>query len=525
MIDMPDRFDPYYKWLGIPAEEQPPHHYRLLGVPLFESDRDVINNAADQRMGLLKTFATGAHGSLSEELLNEVARARVCLLNLKRKNAYDDALRKKSLHNYLVEGLTKTAYDDALHKESIEIRRKFPQFAASNAPTIDDNGFHFDPQLTAPIPDVRIVPLCRNKKKPSPARSILGIIFGGVAGLSLAYLVLCLLDIRYDFLHLMSVERSTAFRASPDVKSKAIPRGAPTEEFQRPIVPPPLRRRSQPMPSASKPAPAQQPQAPVQPAKPAVVQQVPLKAPVAEIDQFEKPSAIVTLTLQKPVIRVIAETDKPSDVVCDVGFSHNLLHRGDGRDGYELVCQNLGHHAKETIELGAGIQGAGAAVEITFIRQNSAIVCELRPLFSLPSGDIQPLTISRGTIINNKLSKSSAGAKAARDSLPTMRSNLSQLQANLQSAQQAMNANGNTPAETGAGRTAAMIRATNLDRQATALRKNITAAEQLSAEESAINKDLQSLNEIAEYAKGIASISTISVRFHRGGITIPGNAK
>ena len=25
-------FDPLYKWLGIPPDEQPPHHYRLLGI-------------------------------------------------------------------------------------------------------------------------------------------------------------------------------------------------------------------------------------------------------------------------------------------------------------------------------------------------------------------------------------------------------------------------------------------------------------------------------------------------------------
>ena len=35
-------FDPYYRWLGIPPEEQPAHHYRLLGLTLFESDRAVI---------------------------------------------------------------------------------------------------------------------------------------------------------------------------------------------------------------------------------------------------------------------------------------------------------------------------------------------------------------------------------------------------------------------------------------------------------------------------------------------------
>jgi len=49
-------FDPYHVWLGIPPEEQPPDHYRLLGIPALENNPDVIENAADQRMAHLRTF-------------------------------------------------------------------------------------------------------------------------------------------------------------------------------------------------------------------------------------------------------------------------------------------------------------------------------------------------------------------------------------------------------------------------------------------------------------------------------------
>ena len=38
---MPESFDPYHRWLGIPPREQPPNHYRLLGIDLFEADADV----------------------------------------------------------------------------------------------------------------------------------------------------------------------------------------------------------------------------------------------------------------------------------------------------------------------------------------------------------------------------------------------------------------------------------------------------------------------------------------------------
>ena len=33
----PETFDAYHEWLGIPPKDQPPNHYRLLGIELFES--------------------------------------------------------------------------------------------------------------------------------------------------------------------------------------------------------------------------------------------------------------------------------------------------------------------------------------------------------------------------------------------------------------------------------------------------------------------------------------------------------
>lgn len=86
-------FDPYHKWLGIPPAEQPPNHYRLLGIPLFETDAEVIEAAADQRMAFLQQCATGQHLRISQKLLNEVATARVCLLSPERKAGYDEMLR------------------------------------------------------------------------------------------------------------------------------------------------------------------------------------------------------------------------------------------------------------------------------------------------------------------------------------------------------------------------------------------------------------------------------------------------
>src|SRR5687767_13175834 len=91
-------FDPYYVWLGIPKADTAiggPHHYRLLGLEVFESNPRVIENAADRLMTQLRGFAAGPHSKDSQKLLNEVAAARACLLDEKRKATYDKTLRQK----------------------------------------------------------------------------------------------------------------------------------------------------------------------------------------------------------------------------------------------------------------------------------------------------------------------------------------------------------------------------------------------------------------------------------------------
>ena len=87
------KFDPYYKWLGIAPLEQPPNHYRLLGVNPFESDFEVIESGAEQRTKYLRTFQDGPNNALSLKLLNEIAAARACLLKPDRKSEYDDRLK------------------------------------------------------------------------------------------------------------------------------------------------------------------------------------------------------------------------------------------------------------------------------------------------------------------------------------------------------------------------------------------------------------------------------------------------
>lgn len=86
-------FDPYHTWLGIRPEEQPPHFYRLLALQPFEDNLDTIEHAADARMAHLRTLQAGRYAEHCQRLLNEVAAAKVCLLNPQRKAEYDKQLR------------------------------------------------------------------------------------------------------------------------------------------------------------------------------------------------------------------------------------------------------------------------------------------------------------------------------------------------------------------------------------------------------------------------------------------------
>ncbi|MDH3716922.1 MAG: hypothetical protein OES79_02260 [Planctomycetota bacterium] len=91
---MNEPLDPYFHWLDIPATEQPPHHYRLLGISLFESDPQVINSAADQRLARLRELQLGDHAETAARLMNDVSAAKLCLLGADSKAAYDAALRE-----------------------------------------------------------------------------------------------------------------------------------------------------------------------------------------------------------------------------------------------------------------------------------------------------------------------------------------------------------------------------------------------------------------------------------------------
>jgi formylglycine-generating enzyme required for sulfatase activity len=84
-------FDPYHRWLAIPPKDQPPSHYRLLGIDSSEFDPEVIRDAAESRMAHVRTYQL-RYSEFSEKILNELAAAKACLLDEKARAAYDRLL-------------------------------------------------------------------------------------------------------------------------------------------------------------------------------------------------------------------------------------------------------------------------------------------------------------------------------------------------------------------------------------------------------------------------------------------------
>ncbi len=90
---MGSSMDPYYLWLGIPPDAQPPDHYRLLGLERFETNRQVIQHAAQRQRLFLQSQLTGKYADAARTLLDEVTAAEHCLLSSGMKANYDAQLQ------------------------------------------------------------------------------------------------------------------------------------------------------------------------------------------------------------------------------------------------------------------------------------------------------------------------------------------------------------------------------------------------------------------------------------------------
>lgn len=89
---MATAIDVYKDWLGIPEGPRPPDHYTLLRLVQFEDDAEKIRKNYRKLNAHVRKYATGQHSVRSQELLNELAKAMLCLTDPDRKREYDESL-------------------------------------------------------------------------------------------------------------------------------------------------------------------------------------------------------------------------------------------------------------------------------------------------------------------------------------------------------------------------------------------------------------------------------------------------
>lgn len=270
-------FDPYYHWLGIPPHEQPPNHYRLLGISLFEADARVIGNAADQRMLLLRSFQTGPNAMLAQPLMSQVEIARATLLTPGERASYDRLLysiqqqaaanqHAAYQHHYQPAPPAAVPTPHIAHQQafvpatnayySAEPPQDFPNILEpAVAPQPQPAASFYQEQKTT-RPTKRS---SGTRQKESEVSVIVQTIVGGLAGLALAYGVIT---------YVLPKLRGQKPIAQNNVKSDA-PKHIPLPSSQsQPIKPPP---KTHPIPVPPQPPRLPQPLSNPQPIIPASV--------------------------------------------------------------------------------------------------------------------------------------------------------------------------------------------------------------------------------------------------------------
>lgn len=87
------KVDPYLLLLGIsPTEERT--HYRLLDVPVFEPNMNVIESGRNRRNASLRQIKDGDLLADAERIKEEIAKAFRCLCNPESKKRYDTELQE-----------------------------------------------------------------------------------------------------------------------------------------------------------------------------------------------------------------------------------------------------------------------------------------------------------------------------------------------------------------------------------------------------------------------------------------------
>lgn len=92
---MPPELDVYREWLGITETQRPLGYYQLLRLKQFEDDPVQVRAHYRKLNAHVRKFAGGDFAARSQELLNELAKAMLCLTDSQRKREYDASLGRE----------------------------------------------------------------------------------------------------------------------------------------------------------------------------------------------------------------------------------------------------------------------------------------------------------------------------------------------------------------------------------------------------------------------------------------------
>ncbi len=94
---MTKTLDAYRDWLKITETARPLNHYQLLRLKMFEDDLAKVREHYRAMNVHVRKFATGEFAKQSQDLLNELAKAMLCLTDKQRKGEYDASLGRKDV--------------------------------------------------------------------------------------------------------------------------------------------------------------------------------------------------------------------------------------------------------------------------------------------------------------------------------------------------------------------------------------------------------------------------------------------
>jgi hypothetical protein len=127
---MATQLDVYRDWLGVQEAERPLTHYQLLRLRKFEDDTGKIREHYRKMNAHVRKFAAGDFAKQSQELLNELAKAMLCLTDVQRKAEYDASLGRTIAGQ---DGKRRSLEEILLHRNIIDQERLQKARSYSNA--------------------------------------------------------------------------------------------------------------------------------------------------------------------------------------------------------------------------------------------------------------------------------------------------------------------------------------------------------------------------------------------------------